>query len=472
MNKQLSTKPSLQSLQREAWFRGMLKWKLHSAQKVIDNKFANQKTPLFVANCSRQFGKSFWAVVKAIETAIRIPKAQIRYGAAFYTDLSEFIVPAFEKIMEDCPKSIKGKYKYSGTSFEFPNGSRIKLVGLDRNPNGLRGNTLDLIIFDECGFVSNLDYLYKSIVIPATMHRPNAKVIMISTPPATPAHAFVDYCQKAEVEGSYSKFTIYDNPLIDEFTVERLKKESGGEHTTTWRREYLGEFITDSDLAIIPEWKDEYVQDITRDDYYQYYHRYVGLDLGVKDKTAAIFGYYDFKRASLIIEDEFDMSGPQMNTEILASAIKSKERQLWDEYPVFRRIADNNWPIMMLDFSHLHNLTFIATDKDNLEAMINEVRIMVQNGQLIVNPRCKQLIGCLKYGVWDLKKKMFARSAAYGHFDHLAALVYLVRNLAKNSNPIPSVHGHDSHRSWTFNVDKTSSNAQTLKKMFAPIKPK
>lgn len=469
MNKPQSTKPSLQSLQREAWFRGMLKWKLHSAQKVIYEKFKKQTTPLFVANCSRQFGKSYWAVVEAIECAVKNKNAQIRYGAAFHTDLTEFIIPAFEKVMEDSPKSIKGRYKASGTSFIFPNGSKIKLVGLDRNPNGLRGNTLDLIIFDECGFVSNLDYLYKSIVIPATMHRPNAKVIMISTPPATPAHPFVDYCQKAELEGSYSKFTIYENPLINEATIDRLKKESGGEETTTWRREYLCEFVTDSDLAIIPEWKDEFVQDLQRDEYFGYYHRYVGLDLGVKDKTAAIYGYYDFRRASLVIEDEFEMSGPQMNTEILANTIKQKEKELWGDFDVFRRISDNNWPIMMLDFSHLHNLTFIATDKDNLEAMINEVRIMVQNGQIIIKPKCSKLIGCMKYGVWDLKKKQFARSTAYGHFDHLAALVYLVRNLAKHSNPVPATHGFETHRDWTYNVErKHSNNAELFKKVFTP----
>lgn len=465
---------NLTALQQEAWHRGNLSWKLHKSQKLIDLTLKNSKGQLFVGNCSRQLGKSYWAVCKAVEQALKYPKSQIRYGAAFHTDLVEFIIPAFDKVMEDCPQSIMGKYKAQGTAYVFPNGSRIKLVGLDKNPNGLRGNTLDLIILDECGFVSNLDYIYKSVIIPATTHRPNCKIILISTPPSTPAHPFVDYCQRAEMEGSYAKFTIYDNPLIDQDTINRLMKEAGGETSTTWRREYLCEFVTDTDSAIIPEWKDEYVQEVEHDEFWPYYHRYVGMDLGVKDFTACIFGYYDFKKASLIIEDELTMHGPSMTTDKLADAIKAKELEMWpDQTRPFRRISDNNNPLLVQDLNSLHDLTFTYVEKDSLEAMINEVRLMVQAGSIIINPRCKQTIGCLKYGVWDIKKKGFARSTTYGHFDHLAALIYLVRMLAKHTNPIPATHGHTSWRSWTHNVkdaSQLSPNARTLADALLPKK--
>ena len=453
----------------EAWYRGKLTFKLHASQRKINATFALIKGQLFVANCSRQLGKSYWAVCKAIETALQIPGAQIRYGAAFHGDLMEYIIPAFNKVMEDCPASIKAVYKSTGTAFEFPNGSRIKLVGLDKNPDGLRGNTLDLIILDECGFVANLDYIYKSVIIPATTHRPNAKIIMISTPPKTPAHPFMDYALRAQEEGSYSIFTIYDNPMITESTIQRLMKESGGETSTFWRREYLCEFVTDSDLQIIPEWEDKYVVDIEPDEYYKYYHRYVGMDLGTKDYTACIFGYYDFKRASLVIQDEFKMNGPEMNTLMLVGAIKSRELELWGEIQPFRRISDNNNLHLIQDMQSIHSLNFIPTNKESLEAMINEVRLMVQAGQILVNPRCKSLIGCLKYGVWDTNKKQFARSNTYGHFDHLAALIYLVRNLAKHSNPIPADHGHDFTKSWVGHIStQHSKNANTIHKALIP----
>lgn len=479
---------------QEKWYRGDLTFKLHGAQKVINSAYKAIERQLFVSNCSRQFGKTYWAVTKAIECALSKPNAQIRYGAAFQSDLMDFIIPAFEKVMEDCPDDIKGKFKTSGTKFVFPNGSTIKLVGLDKNPNGLRGNTLDLIIIDECGFVGNIDYVYKSVIIPATTHRPEAKIILISTPPSTPAHAFLDYAQKAEQESAYKMFTIFENPMLDAHDMLRLMKETGcvipdeteaisvleeiinsknivfpdsWSLSTTFRREYLCEFITDQDLQIIPEWQDKFVIEVPKDDYTNFYHRYVGMDLGTKDFTACIFGYYHFKNATLVIEDEFKMNGPSMNTQLLVGAIKAKESELWGEEPPFRRISDNNNLHLLQDMSSLHNLHFIATNKDTLEAMINEVRLMVQTGRIVVHPRCKQLIGCLKYGVWDEKRKAFARSTTYGHFDALAALIYLVRNLALNSNPIPKDHGFYNHAAWLGNITNqvgTTENAQVMKK--------
>lgn len=474
----------------EAWRRGKLNYKLHAAQRVLEQTFREMKSNLFVANCSRQWGKSFWAVKTAIEFALNNPKAQIRYGAAFQTDLEEFILPAFDKILDDCPEDLKPKYNSQKSAFTFKNGARIKLIGVDKNPDGLRGNTLDMIIGDEVGFWTNLDYIYTSIIVPATLHRPNCKIIFVSTPPSTPAHAFVDYCHRAELEGAYVKLDIHTNPLISPDDIQRMAKELGGFESTAFRRECLCEFVTDADLAIIPEWDDKYIQALEPDEFYIYYDKYTSMDLGVKDLTAKLYGYYDFKRAAIVLEDEEEMSGSQMNTQLLVGSIRKKEKELWSpnrplnekdqiepivkDRPIpYRRISDNNWPLLILDLTSIHNMHFISTTKDNLEAMINELRLWVQAGRVIVHPRCKKLIGCLKYGVWNEKKKEFARSKAYGHFDHLAALVYLVRNIATGTNPIPPTHGFENHTAWLGNINKgeLSKNAQTIAKTLVPARP-
>lgn len=460
-----SLDPLWDSLITEGWFRGNLSYKFHTTQKKIDQAYKSSKGQLFVGNCSRQLGKSFWAAIKAVETAIRIPNAQVRYGSAFHSDLTQFIIPTFIKILEDCPPTLKPTYKTSGSSFIFPNGSRIRLVGLDKNPDSLRGNTLDLIVLDEVGFVDTLDYVYKSILIPATTHRPNAKIIMISTPPSTPAHPFMDYVQRAEAEGSYAKFTIYDNPLINESTIERLMKEAGGKDSTTFRREYLGEFITDSDLAIIPEWSDDHAKALEKDEFYPFYHKYVAMDLGVKDFTAVVFGHYDFKKATLFIEDELVLNGPTLTTDKLKESIITIEESLWAKQKPYRRISDNNNLMLLQDLTTLHNLPFMPTNKDTLEAMINEVRLLVKAGRIIISPKCKLTIGSLKYGVWDSKRSGFARSSTYGHFDCLAALVYLVRNLDKHTNPIPYTY-NSAFDSFIPEQEVQSDVANQLKKIF------
>jgi len=458
---------SIKEIIDELWHRSNLSFLWHSGQSIINQIYKKSPGQLFVGNISRQWGKSFWAVTIAISFCLANANAKVRFGAAFHDDLKEFIIPTFDLVLETCPPELRPKYKISGSKYIFANLSEIKLVGLDKNPNKLRGNKLDLIIIDEAGFVTKLEYIYKSIIIPATTHRRNCRVILISTPPVSPDHPFIEFVNRAELEGCYTHLTVYDNPLIDEYDIERFKKESGGEHTSTFKREYLAQVVIDEDRAIIPEWDDKYIQEVEQDEYYRFYHKYVMMDLGTKDFTAPLYGYWDFKKAQFIIEDEDCISGPKMNTAMLVNRIRNKEKELWGEQKPFRRICDNNWPLMVLDLSSMHDLPFIPTDKEKLESMINECRIMIQRGEIIINPRCKHLIGCLRYGIWNERRTEFSRSKVYGHYDHLAALIYGCRNLSKNTNPIPLDYGHESYRSWKLGLkNKQSHNATVLSEIF------
>lgn len=459
-------KPTKEQIIKEYWFRGNLGYKLHTGQKYINQTLSTLKGQLVVINCSRQWGKTYLMVTKAIELALKQPKARIKIGTAFLTDLTEFILPTFDTVLLDCPPSLKPKYKVQGSKWVFSNGSEIKLVGLDKHPNSLRGNSkTSMVILDEAGFIGNLDYIYKSVLIPMTTHSPDCKIILISTPPSTPAHPYVEFAQRAESEGSYCKFDVYTNPMIDQATVNRLAKESGGYDSTTWKREYLCQFVLDQDLALVREWDDKYIEDTKPDEFRPFYHNYVAMDMGRKDKTALLFGYYDFRNARLIIEDELTMDGPTWTTLTLKDDILVKEKELWKEKKVYLRIADNNNPHLIQDLSNLHNLTFSETNKESLEAMVNEVRIMVGQGRILINPKCKMLIGCLKYGIWDKNRKEFARSKVYGHFDWFAALVYLVRNLDTFSNPIPANYGH-TQNTWSPKFNTDSHQTRIAKQIF------
>lgn len=487
--------PTEAEITRSRWLRGRLDYKLHSGQMKIEAGLDASTNQLFVGELARQFGKSYWLAKKALEKAFSKNKAKVKYGTAFQTDLLEFILPAFDLVMADCPDDLKPIWKAHKSKFILPhNGSEIKMVGLDRKPNGMRGTVIDLIILDEAGFMSRLDYLYKSVIIPATTHRPDCRILVFSTPPETPAHEFIDLVQKAEFEGGYLKLTIYDNPLVDETTIARLMKESGGPNSTTWRREYLCEHVTDANLQIISDWTDEYLQEVLRDDYYSFYHKYEAMDLGVRDHTATLFSYYHYTKAVLVIEDEYTIFGAKMNTKILQANLKRKELEIWtdghgldiqDDYidseedilkierlwdlkkpNVYRRISDNNNPLMNQDLSLLHGLHFSPTDKGRLEEMVNTVKIMVRSGGIIVHPRCKQLKGCLKYGVWDKNRDKFAQSKVYGHFDALAALIYKVRNLNKSTNPIPPDFQLDQSNQILFTRSQESQSVRNLKSAF------
>lgn len=459
---------------REAWIRGRLRYKQHKGQDLIRAAFEKSTAQLFVGECSRQFGKTILEAILALETAFRKPKAKVKIGTAFQTDLLEFIIPAFDIVLVDCPADLKPVWNSQKSKYILPhNKSEIKLVGLDRKPNGLRGTVIDLIILSETGFINNLHYLFKSVIIPATTHRPDCRVVMLSTPPSTPAHEFLDYVAKAKLEGSHILLTIYDNPMLTQADIDRLRKESNGPHwkegdpdSTTWLREYLCKHITDANLAIVAEWSNDYVFEVPKDDYYPFYHKYTAMDLGVKDNTAGIFGYYEFLKARLVIEDEYVINGPELTTLVLKKELSAKEVNLWGEQKPYRRISDNNNPLLLQDLSILHGMHFLPTDKGRLEEMVNTVKMMVRVGAIIIHPRCKQLNGCLEYGIWDKRREKFAQSKVYGHFDPLAALIYLVRQLDKVTNPIPVDFQVDQSNQILFNYKKESPAAKSFRRAF------
>ena len=476
MKKTRKTRQSQASAARDAlWRIGNLRWKCHSGQKVIEDAYKTVEKKLFIGNCARRFGKTFWACTKAIECALKCPNSmpRIKYASATRLDLEEFVIPAFNKILEDCPEEIKPLWRGAKNKFIFPNGAEIQLVGLDKRPDGGRGHYCDLYIFEEAGLIKELKYLYGSVVGPMTLRRPGAKIIMISTPPPTPAHPFQEFCQRAQKQGSYVELNIFANPLMTEALIAEAREECLDE--SEWLREYMCKFVVDKTKAIVPEWDEAYVEDPKKPEWFHLLHRYCCMDLGVKvDLTALLWGWYEPKERILCIEDEADINGPEMNTIGLKDLIVNKESKLWvdghgNPLGLYRRIADNNNPLLLQDLGSLHGIYFAATNKDELHAMVNELRVFIKHGRLRVSPKCNKLLGCLRYAIWNNKRNAFDRNPLYGHFDHLAALVYLIRNLDQVTDPTPdfwNIRNLSSEQLFKRPAKKEVKNIAELKKMF------
>lgn len=427
------------------WRRGILRWKLRDYQVKLYDAIKANKKKRFVVNCSRRWGKTFVMCVLAVEAAIRTKTTNPRIKIATSTakNLEEFILPAMQLILEDCPPEVWGGwtdgYMRSKKKFLFPNNAEIQLIGLDKDPDGGRGSYCDMYILDEAGYIRALPYLISSVISPMMLGRPGAKLSIISTPSSSPAHPFEEICQKAIKDDYYAEYNIFDNTSITEEERDRIRAEDC-ETESDWLREYMCQHVVDENLAIIPEWTTQYEQPFGRPEYFTHLHRYVGMDLGVKhDLTAILFGFWDPKVKTLFIEGECHINGPKMTTVALKDLVRAKEKELWDGLgDPYRRVSDSDNPLLIQDLGTIHALYFKATGKDELHAMVNEVRELVKNGRIIINPECKMLIGCLRAGIWNKQRKSFERNSVFGHFDHLAALIYLVRNIDRYSDPVPS----------------------------------
>jgi hypothetical protein len=474
-----TVKLTKQEVQKELWKRGELSWLLYDYQRPVYKalRSAMERGDLkFVLNISRRFGKSTILSLLAIEQALKKPKSQIRYAAPTGKELKKAIMPIMGIFFDTAPPEIKPKFNSQDMAYVFPNGSMIHLAGVNAgHEDDLRGTAADLIIVDEAAQIDNLEYLVQSVLMPQTLTT-DAITIMASTPAVTQDHDFYTYYIDAEIGGWLAEYTVHDNTSLSKKKVKQIMEDCGGENSTTWKREYLAQWVQDANLDIIPEWDDKYIKKWERDDLYYYYHKYVAMDIGVVDKTAILYGFYDFPSATFYVQSEDSMEGHELTTDKIAKAVTIKERDLWESQTPYRRVSDNNNLILLQDLSHIHGMFFKATNKDSLDAMVNEVRMFVKSGRLIVDPSCKQLIGCLRHGIWKKSKtkREFGRSKTLGHMDALAALVYLIRNLDVNENPIPAelgINKYDSHINKELleeqhNRDSgTSNNIAELKKV-------
>jgi hypothetical protein len=178
------------------------------------------------------------------------------------------------------------------------------------------------------------------------------------------------------------------------------------------------------------------------------------MDIGVVDLTVVLFAHYDFKTATVYVEDEIVMNGKEMVSDTLAARIKETEKKLWIDpisgapKPPYMRVSDNNNLLLLNDFQIKHNLLFLPANKDNLEASLNNTRMLIKQQRVIINPRCITLINHLETGIWNKARTSFARSSDKGHFDAIHSLIYLLRHIDFTRNPYPA--NYDSGRENFF----------------------
>ena len=441
------------------WAKGILTFKLEAVQKELYDCFHNSKGKITVWSCSRRLGKSYALLCIAFEKCLQKPHTVVKYIAPTQKMVKNIIRPLIVEILKDCPKPLRPELKASENRYVFANGSEIQMAGTDSgHAEGLRGGSSDLCIVDEAGFCSDLRYIIQSILIPTTTTT-RGKIILSSTPPISQDHEFEEYRKEAEFAGNYLKKTVYDGVgprLTDKDIQDIIDSYTGGARNLDFRREYMCEIVNDEKYMVVPEFTGELEAEIIKPwkraafaDYY------VAGDIGAKDLTVYLFGYYDFKEAKLVIEDEFVLNGQEKSftTDDLARGIKEKEALVCinpvtkEQEKPYLRISDNNL-IVINDLHKLHGLTFIPTAKDDAEAALNNMRIMLKERRVIINPRCKTLIFHLRNATWKKGKTEFARSPDAGHYDAVDALKYMVRNINTTRNPYPANYDRDHNKAW------------------------
>jgi hypothetical protein len=455
------------------WRRANIAWKLDATQTKMYEAYKKSPRKVNTWVCSRRLGKSFALAIIAIETCLRKPNAIVKYLAPEQKQVRTILRPLFQEILMDCPDDLLPVYRKDDSIFKFKNGSEIQIAGCDNQQyESMRGGKADLCIVDEAGFVSELEYIIRSVLLPTTLST-GGRVILSSTPPRAADHDFAEhYVKEARFSGDLVLFTIDDCPRYTKQQVEDMAAEYGGRNSVEFRREFLCEFITDSNFQVVPEFDEQCRKECVKEwERPKFFDAYVSMDIGFDDLTFVVFAYWDFKKNKLIIEDELVMNGQRMTTDVLATAIKFKEANLWkDQYTLepkapYMRVSDNN-KILINDLQQTYKLTFIATEKDDKDAALNNMRVMIKSGQVIINPRCKNLILHLQNATWNKSRKTYTRSPDAGHYDGVDALCYLCRNVQISKNPYPYGHQYGTESEWHYTKQYQDKKEPALLKLF------
>ncbi len=448
------------------WEAGDLSWALHEGQvearAVLDDAY-QRGIRRGVLMCGRRWGKTRLVVVDAIEHALHHPGSRIPYGALTWESAAEFVFPEAEELAKSCPAHMRPAIVDG--EVRFHNGSRIVVSGCEdeRKANRLRGPKATRAYIDEAGFIDILPYVAKSILAQQLLTT-DGMLIVAGSPPMTPVHPFVEMVAGAKARNALIVRKTSDAPHIGPEKLARLAEELGGVTSTDYRRECDCEIITDETRAVLPEWAENehlIVPALGPDGLPEWWpyaeHRkwFVAADLGYVDLTAVLIGWYDFVGHRLVVEDERILIRPTSG-DVQAAAREMEEHF---ECTPSSRVADASL-ITIADMAKLQSLEepharWRLTQKDDLEGAINALRVGIRRHELVVHPRCVATQAHAKYGIWNRTRTKFAQSdeKGLGHFDALAALIYLWRSVRK-SNPTPDAGPQDYTGRWVPDVPK------------------
>ena len=443
-------------VKEELFRRGELSWLLYEHQRPIYRKIREVLASTgtddnsYVIDCARQYGKSFCMFVIAVEECIRYPFQTVVYVGPLKSQVVEIVTEkTFRTVFEYCPPNLLPKL--DGSALVFPNGSRIRLAGTDnKNYENLRGGIAHTVLLDEAGFMADLDIGVLPSVTPM-LKTTGGKIIFASTPPPTLDHPYIQILRDHDESGLISTYTIWDDKSLTESQLQTIIKQCKGRDTTLFKREYECQRIVEASLQVVPELTQEHALTLKVDSEYlndklrPYWKKYVVVDTGVRDHTAVIFAHYNYHTKKLIVENNLSLSGSDYNTGRLAQEIKRKVKELWpnDTDTNIRYIADSNNLIVIQDLNIIYKLNFVPTTKGTLEQMVQMVRDWVYDSRVNFGPDAIDVLECSRFAIWAKSRAEFSRSAKWGHYDLLASLVYLIRNVDTNTDPVPNLLGFD-----------------------------
>lgn len=427
----------------ELFRRGDFSWLLHPGQQKLLAWLDDHRRDISVVVTSRQYGKTFFALLYCLAYCIRHPKTSVLFVAPYLKQLQNYMLPKLMHVMQFLPDDLIPTK--SGMSWTFPNGSIFRLDGISIGAVRLRGHAVHLCVMDECRDMSDMQSVIDSSISPmfttTAKEEHGGRLILISTPPDSPAHVFTSHyiCHAIERDDLF-KASYMENPLLETKRLRYLIDDQYGSiQNHTFRREYGADWsVSDPDKLVVREWNPT-----ANDEFFRTYEgapnpvrMYMGIDLGFRDSTGIVIGYMDYMQGCLVITHDFMKRG--MNTDEIGAKLIEMEAELRKDLPGAMkdviRVTDID-PTFSADMHSRYGLRTEPVFKlPSVSAMLNRLRVGFTQGRIRVHPRCVELRFQLSTAVFRTKagSTEYVRTDRTAHCDILEALKYLNLNARWN----------------------------------------
>jgi len=466
-----------------AWKEGRLRYKLHPHQRAAYDRttqqFAGEGIRRIAWRWARRLGKTFTGHLKVVEGCASIPGFRGVIGAPSEKHLKKFTMPAIEAICSDAPNSCMPRFDRAESEYRFPNGSVISIHGCDTDgkiSRMSRGPAANALLFEEAGEIPNLERAIKTTA-PQLLSKYNDQnsgwILVVGTPPESPAHYFVDICRRYAQQGREIHYTLYDGHYAPETLKAFLRDDADGmpedeyKASEMYRREWLAELIGDPSRMVLKLATEAHMREMVErynalnDQRPSHYVVYESLDVGWEDWTFWLMGWWHHRLQTLVIEKELVYKNGFKRDTLAAEIIQAEEHFLGpsrrapyqgtSQEP--RRWSDHA-PELLAELSSEFNLPFNPTAKEDRDTAINQCDRMIPgygvSGKLAINPNCKELLVQMPAATWNKTRTEFAKnmSRRYGHYDGVASLVYMTRNVVRSEDPVPVDFGVGGPGRW------------------------
>ena len=358
---------------------------------LLDNSFDEQKkfiqseAKFKLARCTRRAGKSHGTALLLMISCFKRANVDSFYFAITRRQAKLIL---WEKLKQISKRfSLGFKFNESDLVAVAPNKSRINFYGADQEnlQDRILGIPFQQSVIDEAARFTNLERFIEEILEPGTIDF-GGSIAMIGTPnPQMSGYFYEQDVHKNE----YEKFnwSLVNNvflPNAKQYLEDIKKRKNWTDDTPIFRREYLGQWVSDPDHMIYKLNSHNIVHDIKEiiDTYI------IGFDIGWQDPCAfCVVGYNDYSGKLYVIHTE-------KHQHLTVSAMGQKLNELQSRFNAIKIVADSGalGKTIVEELKRRFSLNIIAAEKTDKYSAFEAVNSDLLTGDILILDTNTQLI--------------------------------------------------------------------------------